>query len=79
MKTCPCCGGKNLQSRIEGIFDHDHETLDCLDCDCLYVKNIDLGEWIETSSLVTQEEIGKFSGQANIRKHCGGALRVMAS
>ena len=56
---CKECKSTRLVFFMDSIFGTLHEMADCLDCICLYVKRIDTGEWIESSSLTAQREIGK--------------------
>lgn len=79
MNICPCCGNSNLEKTTDFIFDQLHKFLDCSDCDCLYIKRHDTGEWIESSTLNTFAETGASTGNAKIRERCGSAVRGMAS
>lgn len=71
---CQECNSTNLTYSTDSIFGTLHEWADCDDCICLYVKNIDTEEWIETSSLTSQRDIGKSTGMQALQKYTGGAL-----
>ena len=77
MIQCPCCGSHNLEATVDKIFYHDFDFLDCLDCDCMYVKD-STGEWIESSLINTHNQIGITTGHAKIRERCSGAFRKVA-
>ena len=51
MTRCRGCNSIYLDYYCDYIFDHKHEWINCYECDDLYVKRIDTGEWIETSTL----------------------------
>jgi hypothetical protein len=70
MIICRCCGA-DIKAYLDYIFDHEHEFADCDHCDCLFVKNIDSGEWVESSTLNLQSEIGRSTGHENVRGHKG--------
>jgi len=78
MKQCPCCNSYNLEETTDKIFYYDFKFLDCLDCDCMYVKRQDTGEWIESSLINTHNQIGITTGHAQIRERCSGAFRKVA-
>ena len=78
MKQCPCCNSYNLEETTDKIFYYDFKFLDCLDCDCMYVKRQDTGEWIESSLINTHNQIGITTGHAKIRERCSGAFRKVA-
>lgn len=78
MNKCPCCRHR-LQVTFDFIFYHEHEFADCEHCDCLFVKNIDTGEWIESSSINQLAETGVSTGAGNIRRGESCFIRGLAS
>ena len=72
--TCQECHLTSFSFSIDTIFGTPHEFADCNNCICLYVKRIDTGEWIESSSLTAQREIGKSTGQQALQRYPGSAI-----
>ena len=72
--TCKECHSRSFSFDIDTIFGTPHEFADCNDCICLYVKRIDTGEWIESSSLTHQRDIGKSTGQQSLQRYPGSAI-----
>lgn len=71
MKNCSCCGHR-LEISTDLIFDHVHTVADCEACDCMYVKSITTGEWIESSSINNQKLVGVPAGDKDYwgNKNC---------
>ena len=57
MNKCPACGSTHLEPWKEYIFTKVHEWVNCLDCDHLWVKRLDTGEWIDSSSITCQQHM----------------------
>jgi len=55
MSKCPACGSIYLEHWKDYIFTHTHEWINCLNCDCLWIKRLDDGEWIDSSSITCQQ------------------------
>ena len=55
MKRCPACGSIYLEHWKDYIFTHVHEWINCTNCDCLWIKRLDDGEWIDSSSITCQQ------------------------
>ena len=71
---CQECKSTRFSYFIDSIFGTPHEWADCMNCICLYVKNTNTGEWIESSSLTSQRDIGKSTGHQAVQKHSGSSI-----
>ncbi len=78
MTTCPCCEG-TMQVTFDFIFDNKHEIMNCEMCDCLYVRSLNTGEWIESSSLNALKMVGATTGDKKNRVYQGCTFRSVAS
>ena len=41
------------------IFELEHEWINCSRCISLMIKSLHTGEWIESSSVIAQNEVGR--------------------
>ena len=57
MSKCQECGSIYLEHWKDYIFDHIFEWINCLNCDCLWIKRLDDGQWIESSSVNCQKHV----------------------
>ena len=57
MSKCPACGSIYLEHWKDYIFDHIHEWINCLNCDCLWIKRLDDGQWIDSSIINCNKHI----------------------
>ena len=54
------CSNCSAYARIETdkIFEFEHEFINCSKCDSLLIKSLLYGYWIESSTVIAQNEVG---------------------
>jgi hypothetical protein len=78
MKNCSCCGYR-LEISLNLILDKVHSVADCGACDCMYVKSLITGEWIESSSINAQKLVGVPAGDKDYWGNKNCQVRTVAS